>query len=528
METLSWLSVIPPILVVVLAISTRSIIFSLIMGIVCGLGIFGVMASPAALPDNGFFDMLLYGLQMTASSAGTPGNLLLILFLAILGGIIAILTAAGCSNSFSGSAVRWIKSRRRAEGFTFLLGCLISVDDYFNAITVGNVMVSITDKFKISRARLAYLIDSTSAPVTILMPVSSWVATVISLITPELEAYGMAQPGMQVFLRATVYNFYAWFTLFMVACVIIFKINIGPMRRFEEDFVATGKDGSIFVDINETVVEDMAHRQRGTALDMFIVLMSLMVFTFGMMLYTGGFFRGGTGVFGALMCCDPNISLAAAALMSLALCFLMFVLPGKLSFSKFNDAFIQGVKTMVTSILILVLSWSFSALMGSDGLMTGDYIAHSLEGLLSAWMMPAAIFIISALISFSTGASWGAMGIMLPTSIAVCAAVDKSYIYLVIGAALAGSVFGDHCSPLSDTTILSSSGAGCKHLDHVSSQLPYAISTAAICFIAFLIAGLTRSVWMPFLFGTLAILLFSIAAGPRKITVPSAKPCTLK
>lgn len=518
METLTWLAVLPPILVVILAVSTRNIIFSLLMGIVFGLGIYGAAAPPGALEGRNVLDMTIYGLKMMVSAAGTPKNLLLIFFLVVLGGLIAILTAAGCANSFSASAVRMIKGKRSAEGFTFLLGCVIFVDDYFNAITVGNVMVPITDKFKISRTKLAYLIDSTSAPVTILMPVSSWVATVISLSVPELARYGIEVPGMQAFLSATVFNAYAWLTLLMVVAVIVFRADIGPMKRYEDDYARTGVDTSIFVDINESVIDDMGVRQKGTAADMLITIISLVAATFMVMLYTGGFFTEGRGIQDALMYCDPDSSLASAVLIALVICFALLVGRRKMSFSLFNEAFINGVKSMVTSVIILVLSWSFSELLGSSMLGTGACIAAALGGWLPGWALPAAIFVISALISFSTGSSWGAMGIMLPTSIAVCAAVDPSYMYMVLGAGLSGCVFGDHCSPLADTTVLSSAGAGCKHLAHVTTQLPYAAITGVISIAAFIAVGLTGSAIISYLGASLAIITLCFIIGKKNKT----------
>lgn len=507
METLTWLSILPPILVVVLAIATKSVIFSLLMGNAAGLIIFAAIAAPGGTVSGGFLDVTIYGLRRFVASVSAPNNLLLIVFLAILGGIIAILTAAGCSNSFSASAVRRIKNRRTAEGFTFLLGCVIFVDDYFNAITVGNVMVSITDKFKISRAKLAYLIDSTSAPVTILVPVSSWVATVISLIVPPLASCGISLPGMQAFLDSTVFNFYAWFTLLMVLAVIVFDLDLGPMKHYENRFAATGVDESIQIDVNESVVDDMAQKRRGTALDMIIVLCSLVLLTFSIMLYTGGFFTGGATVQTALIFCDPIISLASAALITLALCYIIFIAGKKLSFESINIAFVQGVKSMVGAILILTLSWMFSSVLGTEGLNTGTFIANACSSNISGWMLPAIVFLITAVISFSIGASWGAMGIMLPTAITMCAGIDPSYLSMVLGATLAGAVFGDHCSPLADTTVLSSSGAGCNHLIHVKTQLPYALTVAAICIVSYIVSGVTGQAWPGFV---AAVIVFSV------------------
>ena len=512
------MAVLPPLLVVILAMTTRSIIFSLLMGIVFGLEIYGVAAPPEVLAGRNVLDLTIYGLKLMVGTVGTTKNLLLIFFLVVLGGIIAILTAAGCENSFSASAVRMIKGKRSAEGFTFLLGCAIFVDDYFNAITVGNVMVPITDRFKISRAKLAYLIDSTSAPVTILMPVSSWVATVISLAMPELARYGVEVSGMQAFLSATVFNAYAWLTLLMVAATVFFGADLGPMKRYEDDYANTGVDNSIYVDVNESVIDDMGVKHKGTAADMLVTIISLVMATFLVMLYTGGFFTEGRGLQAALMCCDPDSSLACAALIALLVCFVLLVGTKKRSFSRFNEAFTNGAKSMVSSVMILVLSWSFSELLGSSMLRTGGCIAKVLGGWLPGWALPAAIFVISALISFSTGSSWGAMGIMLPTAIAVCAAVDASYMYMVLGAGLSGCVFGDHCSPLADTTVLSSAGAGCRHLAHVTTQLPYAVIVGVISTAAFIAVGLTGSVVISSLGASLAIITLCFIIGKRNKT----------
>lgn len=516
MEMAGLLSVLPPVLVVLLAITTKNIIFSLTVGIVCGLGVFACFSSAAG---ENFLDLIMYGLDLMTQTVGTRDNLLLVLFLAFLGGVIAILTAAGCTSAFAGAVVKRLKNKRGAQFVCFLMGCLIFIDDYFNAVMVGNVSVDITDKFSISRAKLAYLIDSTSAPVTILVPVSSWVAAVISMITPELARYGLAESGMHIFMKCVAFNFYAWFTLLIVVVVIAFNVNIGAMRTYEEGLSQTGRDASIFVDVNERVVDDMACKQRGTAFDLLAVLLALVLMSIGFMLYTGGFFEGNISVQKALLSCDPNSALASAGFVTLALCFGLFVARGRLSFAKFNEAFLHGVKSMVVSIVILVLSWTFSVLLGRDGLGTGAYIADMLIGRLPIWALPAAVFFVSALVSFSTGASWGAMGIMLPTAIAMCVAVNPAYMDMVLGATLAGAVFGDHCSPLADTTVLSASGAGCKHLVHVLTQLPYAMTAGGISLLAFLVAGITQSLPLAVGFGIVSIVFWGLLWGPKRLFI---------
>lgn len=509
MTHLSWISLIPPVLVVILAIKTKSIVFSLFSGVTASLLLI-FFGGPEPPEGSGPIDMIIYGLNILSDSVGSKDNILLIIFLCLMGGIIAVLTASGCANSFSDTVTKRVKTKRKAEGITFLIGCLIFIDDYFNAITVGNMMVSITDKMKISRAKLAYLIDSTSAPVTVLMPVSSWVATIISLMLPELKANGFNMRGMHAFMGAMAYNLYAWLTLFMVVIVIFFNMNIGKMKLFEERFAETGRDESVFVDVNETVIDNIAEDNKGTTSDMIAVLLFLVVSTIALMLYTGGIMDNNITVTAAFINCNPNISLAVSAVMTIIVCFVIFVAIRKMKLSKFEDAFLHGVKSMSAPIIILILSWTFSSLLGGQGLRTGEFLALIFNKVLPGYTLPMLVFVIAALISFSTGASWGAMAITIPTSITICMAIDPTYINMVLGATMAGSVFGDHCSPLADTTVMSSSGAGCKHLEHVVTQLPYAIIVAVISMAGYLFAGLSHRGWVAYAFGICAIMAIGI------------------
>lgn len=517
-NALGWLSVLPPVIVITLAILTKNVLFSLLIGVFIGVFLCGQPVPAGAALS--FWEWLAGTparvLDVMTGTVSSPENLQLLLFLALLGGFIAILTAVGCGNAFSDMAVRRIRSRTQAQLFALLLGCLIFIDDYFNALTVGNVMVPITDKLRVSRAKLSYIIDSTSAPVTILMPVSSWVATVISLITPVMAAYGFTRGGMDAFLRACPYNYYAWLTLLMVFLVAVLKLDIGPMAGFERDFQRTGRDRSAFADVNEDVIDSMSAGRKGTAFDLIFLVCSLVALAIVFMLSTGGFFGGGVGLGAAFMGCDATRSLVYAAACTLLLAFLMFVPFRKMSFRQFNDAFVQGVKSMVLAICILILSWSFSEVLGDNGLGTGRYIAALSGGRLPAWLMPAVIFVIAAFISFTTGASWGALAIMLPTSVAVCAAVEPALLEAVLGATLAGAVFGDHCSPLSDTTVLSSSGAGCNHLDHVISQMPYALITAGVSAVGYLITGFTNSAPLALGAGAAALTAIAFFFGRRR------------
>lgn len=502
-QSIGFLSIVPPLLVVALAILTKNVLISLLLGVVLGLFLSSV-GSGHVLAALG--DIIPASIDIITKVVCDANNVHLLIFLALLGGLIAVMTAAGCAGAFSAFAVRRIKSRTHAQLATLLLGCIIFIDDYFNAITVGNIMVPITDKFKISRAKLAYIIDSTSAPVTILMPVSSWVATVISIMLPALTAYGFSGGGMNVFIHACCFNYYAWFTLLMVFLVAVRKFNIGPMAGFERSFQETGKDRSVYIDINESVIDDMANGRKGTAVDMIVLISVLVVLSLLFMVSNGGFFSRGVSLGDAFMECDTMLALVYAVIVTLVLAFALFVPFGKLSLKQFDAAFIQGIKSMVSAICILIASWTFSEILGDDGLGTGRYVANAVGGWLPYWLMPAVLFVISAFISFTTGASWGALTIMLPTSIAICSAVDPGSLHAVLGATLSGAVFGDHCSPVSDTTVLSSSGAGCRHLDHVMSQMPYAMIVAACSTAAFLVAGAASSAVLGFAVGFLLTL----------------------
>lgn len=504
-QGIGFLSLLPPLLVVVLAIKYKNVLFSFFAGAILGLVL--LCADRAESAADAVMALLPTFMEMITEVMGNGDNIHLILFIALLGGLIAILTAAGCAGAFSEYGVTRIKNKVQAQLATLLLGCIIFIDDYFNAITVGNVMVPITDKFKISRAKLAYIIDSTSAPVTILMPVSSWVATVISLIMPAMLANGYSEGGMSVFLRACVYNYYAWFAIILVALVAVKKFDIGPMAKFEQDYMKTGIDKTVFVDVNESVVEEMGDGRKGTARDLVFLMTLLVVLSVVFMIGSGGGFTGECSVAQAFMTSDTMLALVYGALCTIAVAFGMFVFSGKLSLKQFDAAFLQGVKSMVSAICILIVSWTFSSILGEEGIRTGSYVASVVHGWLPAWMMPVAMFIVSAVISFTTGASWGAMAIMLPTAVTVCAAIEPEMIYNVLGATLAGTVFGDHCSPVSDTTVLSSAGAGCKHLDHVMSQMPYAAVAAIASVCGFIVSGFSAGALGGFATGLLIMLL---------------------
>ena len=508
------LTVMPPILVVVLAIKTKNVLISLLTGVIVGL-IIMVSRMGVGLWEGARL-VVPTGVDLMTGVLIDEGNVHLLVFLILLGALIAIFVASGCATAFSDLAVSRIKNPAMAQIATLLLGIVIFIDDYFNAITVGNVMVPITDRFKISRAKLAYIIDSTSAPVTILMPISSWVATVISLAVPAMAAYGFSESGMSVFIRSVPFDLYAWLTLVMVMLVALRGFNIGPMARFEKE-AAAGNDISVFVDVNESVIDDIGEGHRGKASDLILLIVLLVVLSILFMLANGGFFSGEASLRDAFMECDSMLALVYGVLAVLAVAFVLFLGLRGMKLAQFDAAFLQGVKSMMTPICILTLSWTLSEILGDGGIGTGRYVATLVGGWLPYWLLPAIIFIITAFISFTTGASWGAMAIMVPTSIAICSAVHPDYLHIVIGAALAGCIFGDHCSPVSDTTVLSSAGAGCRHLDHVMSQLPYAFIVAGICTIGYILAGLTNSALLSLAVGL--VLCFGVTFLPESFFI---------
>ncbi len=490
-----WLSLIPPLIAITLAITTKEVYSSLILGVLSGYIIY-VNFAPAEIWSTLAVKSRIMGpisetINSMLNAAGTRENLSLLFFLSILGGLVAILTCAGGSRAFARWASNKIKTKRGAQMSTFALGVVIFIDDYFNALTVGSVMGPITDRYNISRAKLAYIIDATAAPVTVLFPVSSWVATVISMIDPTLRQCGYETQGLAAFLASVPYNFYAWLTLFMVVLVSLTGADFGLMKKFEDQ---AREHGTESVNVDESMRGDLASLKisdKASVWDLISSIVVLVALAIISMIYTGGFFEGGMTFAEALGNCDSSLALVYAGIGTVLFSLVLFVPRGLLSIRQFLDAFIQGMKMMVGPVLLLILAWTMGNVLGEGCLNTGNYVAELARGALPGWLLPVMIFVLSAFIAFTTGVSWGTMAIMLPTSIAVCTAVDPSYIFAVIGATLAGSVFGDHCSPLADTTIMSSAGAGCIHLDHVMSQLPYALLTAGACVIGYVIVGLT-------------------------------------
>ncbi len=477
MVQVGWLSILPPLIAIALALITKEVISSLMVGILSGTLIYSIHTADSPLGvavstvENTF----------TLMASKLADNVNIILFLCLLGALVVVVTKAGGSRAYGLWASSKLKSKRSAQLATAGLGALIFIDDYFNCLTVGTVMKPVTDKAKVSRAKLAYIIDATAAPVCIIAPVSSWAAAVGS----NLQGAGGFDSTMSAFVASIPYNLYALLSIILVVFLCVTDLDFGPMAKAEKA-AAAGNLGSI-----DTGSEPEEAVSKGKVLDLIIPVVGLIVFSVLAMLYTGGFFSGqGLSIADAFGDCDSAASLVLGGFGGLVVAFLLFVPRGVVKFRAFMDGIGEGIKSMVPACVILTLAWTISGVC-RDLLGTGQYVGALVENMnVSFAFIPAIVFIVAAALSFSMGTAWGTFGILIPIILEVMARCeDPTLLIAALAATLAGSVFGDHCSPISDTTILSSTGAGVAHMEHVSTQMVYAISVAAASFIGYLASG---------------------------------------
>lgn len=494
------LSILPPIIAIALALITKEVISSLLVGIFFGTFTY------AFCSDLGFMGGLNATFSLMAQKIGD--NAMMILFLSLLGILVVLVTAGGGSQAYGVWAATKIKNKKMAQLATGLLGFIIFVDDYFNCLTVGTVMKPVTDKYRIARAKLAYLIDSTAAPVCIIAPVSSWAAAVGS----TLSGAGIFESDIMAFIATIPLNLYALLTITMVVVVAVTKISYGPMREIERRAELENELGALN---SEAVAK--TDDSKGQVKDLLIPIISLILLSLAAMLYTGGFFSGeGVNIVEAFGNCDSSRSLVFGGFGAIVVTFVLYLPRKILSFKDFMGSVNDGIKMMVPAITILVLAWTISGVCG-DLLSTGEYIGGVVErSSFPLQFLPVVIFLVAAFLSFSMGTAWGTFGILIPIVILICEesmATDPSLMTATLAATLGGSVFGDHCSPISDTTILSSTGADCNHMDHVSTQIPYAITVAVSCAVGYLVSAFTGFSIVATLGSgllTLAILLFVI------------------
>ena len=500
-----WLSIIPPILAILLALITKEVISSLMVGIFSGTFIYALYTA------GGPLDTVVKTVDHTFSLMATKmaENINIILFLCLLGALVAVISKTGASAAYGRWASRKLKGKRSAQLATAALGVIIFIDDYFNCLTVGTVMKPVTDKYRISRAKLAYIIDATAAPVCIIAPISSWAAAVGS----NLQDAGGFDSAMSAFISSIPYNLYALLSIALVIFLCLGKFDFGPMRAVEEKAEKTGDLGAVDTENQEELPET-----KGRVLDLIIPVLALIVFSVLAMLYTGGLFSGETSnLADAFGNCDSSASLVLGGFGGLIVAFLLYMPRRIIGFRAFMDCIGEGVKAMVPACIILTLAWTISGVC-RDMLGTGVFVGELVEHLnISLYFVPAIVFVVAAILSFSTGTAWGTFGILIPIVMVVMEPMNSVQVLTVaLAATLAGSVFGDHCSPISDTTILSSTGAGCNHMQHVSTQMLYALAVAFASFCGYLVAGFTKGNVFATL-GTGVVVLIAIIAVSRLI-----------
>ena len=497
----AW-ALLPPILAIGLALITKEVYVSLFFGCAVGALYYG-LGQPVDATVH-LFDTMI---------GKVSDNLGIVIFLVILGIIVALMNKSGGSRAYGEWARKAIKTRRGAQLSTFLLGCVIFVDDYFNCLTVGNVMRPVTDAHQISRAKLAYIIDSTAAPVCIIAPSSSWAAAVAGMVE--------GTDGLALFIRAIPFNYYALLTLLTVVLISALNIDFGPMRTFEynarykDDLYTTPERP--YADSEEEEVSS-----RGRVMDLILPVVVLIAACILGLIYTGGFFDPAREYYMDLVQsfanCSATSGLMYGGFVAILFAFVYFVLIRRnISFESFADSVPAGFKAMVPAILILTFAWTISGITSSLG--AADFVAGFIytyaRGLSS--FLPAIIFLIACGLAFATGTSWGTFGILIPIIVEVFP--NGSTIQVIgISACMAGAVMGDHCSPISDTTIMSSTGAQCSHLDHVATQLPYVLTVAAVCFVSYLFAGFIQNVFVNLAIGVVlmaAVLLILKKASGR-------------
>lgn len=495
-------ALLPPVIAIALALITKEVYSSLFIGILVGGLLYAVPGSESV--GAAFEGTLLHVFQDGVLEVlSEPYNLGILVFLIILGSMVCLMNKAGGSAAFGRWAASNIKTRVGAQLATIALGALIFIDDYFNCLTVGSVMRPLTDKHRISRAKLSYLIDATAAPICIIAPVSSWAAAVAS--------YAEEGQGLMLFIRAIPYNFYALFTIVMMVGMVVLKVDFGPMARHERSAQETG---DLFCGTDPyTGVVDETSESKGEVVDLIVPIVVLIVSCVIGMLYSGEFFlpesQGYRNFVVAFSNSNASIGLMLGSVVGLVLTMIFYALRRVLSFRKLMDCLPEGFKSMTPAILILTFAWTLKAM--TDSLGAAKYvegIVHNSAGAFQVFL-PAVVFVVGCLLAFATGTSWGTFGILIPITQQVFPAGDPLSI-ICISACMAGAVCGDHCSPISDTTIMASAGAQCDHVNHVSTQLPYAVSVAAVSFLCYVAAGLLTAAGLSGLFmlpiGVLSIL----------------------
>ena len=470
-------ALVPPVVAIGLALVTKEVYSSLFVGVLMG----GILYSGFSF-EGTITHIFEDGMISVLSDSYNVG---ILIFLVILGAMVCLMNRAGGSAAFGQFAADHIKGRVGAELATILLGCLIFIDDYFNCLTVGSVMRPVTDKFKVSRAKLAYLIDATAAPICIIAPISSWAAAVTGFVEGE--------DGFSIFVRAIPYNFYAILTIVMMIGMVLLRTEFGSMKFHEKNALK----GDLYTTPGRPYDTEKQPEVsvRGTVLDLLIPIISLIICCMIGMLYTGGFFSGEDFVT-AFSQSDASLGLTMGSFFGLLITIGLYQVRRVLKFSECMACIPEGFKSMVPAIMILSFAWTLKAMTDSLGadVYVATVVASSARSFLN--FLPAIIFVVGCFLAFATGTSWGTFGILIPIVVAVFENSNPDLMIISISACMAGAVCGDHCSPISDTTIMASAGAQCEHVNHVTTQLPYAVTAAAVSFVSYIIAGFVQSAWI--------------------------------
>ena len=501
----AW-SLLPPIIAIALALKTKEVYSSLFMGIILGAAMFSMSAGTGF---DGFLAHLINDTVGSGSDAKSYGlihclsdewNVGILVFLVILGSIVSLMNKAGGSAAFGRWASKHIRTKAGAQMATIILGILIFIDDYFNCLTVGSVMRPITVRHGVTKEKLAYLIDSTAAPVCIISPISSWAAAVSGFVSS-------GENGLALFCRAIPFNFYAFFTIIFMVLIVVTGFDFKAMSKYDARLKEWyEREGAKIDEVSGTKLHIVEHgvgatqshntTARGSVADLVVPILLLITLCMAGMIYSGGFFDAASpchhDFIGAFAASNASVGLVLGSLATLILTVAMFTLRHTLKFDDAMSCLIKGFEAMVPAILILTLAWTLKSM--TDSLGAAQYVSALVAGSAAAMQMllPAMIFVVAAFLAFATGTSWGTFGILIPICIAVFPETEPLRI-ISISACMAGAVCGDHVSPISDTTIMASAGAECKHVHHVSSQLPYAITVAVVSFLTFIIAGFTQT-----------------------------------
>ena len=485
-------ALVPPVVAIVLALITKEVYSSLFVGIVIGGLFYGNVFQSGFSAERSVLHIFEDGLVGVLSDSDNVG---ILIFLVVLGVMVSMMNKAGGSAAFGEWAGEHIKTRIGAQLAAIMLGVLIFIDDYFNCLTVGSVMRPVTDKHQVSRAKLAYLIDATAAPVCIIAPISSWAAAVTGFVKGE--------DGFSIFIKAIPYNYYALFTIVAMVTLVILQVDFGPMAKHE----ANAKKGDLFTTGDRPYAESKQDviKGKGKVIDLIFPILVLIICCIIGMIYTGGFFDG-TGFVDAFAGSNASIGLMLGSFFALIITICFYSIRRVLRFTDCCNSIPEGFKAMVPAILILTFAWTLKTMTESLG--AKEFVAGLVGGVSGPLLglFPAIIFVVGAFLAFATGTSWGTFGILIPIVVNIFSGTNHTMMIISISACMAGAVCGDHCSPISDTTIMASAGAQCNHMNHVSTQLPYAVLVAGISCLTYIIAGFVRNPVVPFIIGVFILI----------------------